>query len=210
MGGTQIEGTALTPHVLQGKTFMSEYSDEVQTGIMPYQGTNVAALGVEGIGSSVYYYIPKGYYDEDGGGSCVYAPLDNFGNATVNDVLKGKTFTSSAGLKISGTYSPTRSFKHVYNTKIGCWGSGSYTLTEDYDFLIINVCAIRTGAAAQCNASYSGKGTATTYRATSWSDDGCFGLSRQILVTGVSKGDKVSFGNCAYSAQVNIVGINKS
>lgn len=67
-GGTQIEGTALTPHVLQGKTFMSEYSDEVQTGIMPYQGTNVAALGVERIGSSVYYYIPKGYYEEDGGG----------------------------------------------------------------------------------------------------------------------------------------------
>lgn len=207
MGGTQIEGTALTPHVLQGKTFMSEYSDKVQTGIMPYQGSYVAALGVEGIGSGVYYYIPKGYYEEDGGGGYVYAPLDNFGNATVNDVLKGKTFTSAAGFKKTGTLSPTRSFKHVYNTKIGVWGSASYTLTEDYDFLIINVCAIRTGAAAQCDASYSGKGTATTYRATSWWDDGCSGLSRQILVTGVSKGDKVSFGNCAYSAQVNIVGI---
>lgn len=210
MGGAQIEGTALTPHVLQGKTFMSRYSDKIQTGIMPYQGSNVAALGVEGIDSGVYYGIPKGYYEEDGGNSYVYAPLDNFGNATVNDVLKGKTFTSSAGLKKTGTLSPTRSFKHVYNTKIGVWGSGSYTLTEDYDFLIINVCAIRTGVAAQCDASYSGKGTATTYRATSWSDDGCFGLSRQILVTGVSKGDKVSFGNCAYSAQVNIIGMNKS
>lgn len=71
-GGTQIEGNAFAPHVLQGRTFMSEYSDEVQTGIMPYQGTNVAALGVEGIGSSVYYYIPKGYYDEDGGGGGMF------------------------------------------------------------------------------------------------------------------------------------------
>lgn len=106
-GGQEIKGNAFTPHVLQGRTFMSEYSDEVQTGIMPYQGTNVAALGVQGIGSGVYYGIPKGYYEEDGGNSCVYAPLDNFGNATVNDVLKGKTFTSSAGLKISGTFGKT-------------------------------------------------------------------------------------------------------
>ena len=107
MGGAQIEGTALTPHVLQGKTFMSRYSDEIQTGIMPYQGSNVAALGVEKIGSGVYYDIPKGYYEEDGGNSYVYAPLDNFGNASTSDVLKGKTFTSSAGFKISGTCSPT-------------------------------------------------------------------------------------------------------
>lgn len=67
-GGTQIEGTALTPHVLQGKTFMSEYSDKVQTGIMPYQGSDVAASSVGENGHGVYYYIPKGYYEEDGGG----------------------------------------------------------------------------------------------------------------------------------------------
>lgn len=32
-----------------------------------------------------------------------YAPLSNFGNATADDVAAGKTFTSTAGLKVTGT-----------------------------------------------------------------------------------------------------------
>lgn len=36
----------------------------------------------------------------------IYAPSSDFGNATAADVVKGKTFTSSAGLKTTGTYEP--------------------------------------------------------------------------------------------------------
>lgn len=35
-----------------------------------------------------------------------YTPLSNFGNATAADVVAGKTFTSSAGLKVTGSYTP--------------------------------------------------------------------------------------------------------
>lgn len=38
-----------------------------------------------------------------------YIPLSNFGNATVEDVLVGKTFTSTSGLKMKGTYTPSQS-----------------------------------------------------------------------------------------------------
>ncbi len=37
------------------------------------------------------------------GGGYVYAPLSNFGDASTGDVLKGKTFTSTSGLKKTGT-----------------------------------------------------------------------------------------------------------
>lgn len=36
----------------------------------------------------------------------IYAPSSEFGDATAADVVKGKTFTSSAGLKTAGTYEP--------------------------------------------------------------------------------------------------------
>lgn len=52
----------------------------------------------------VYYPIQKGYYDGTG---YVYASLDNFGDASAANVLVGKTFTSTAGLKKRGTLSPT-------------------------------------------------------------------------------------------------------
>lgn len=216
-GGAVLEGNAQPENVLTGRTFYNTEADKIQTGTMPYIGATPPQGFVQStqIGSKYTTYVKTGFYPYytrvgDQQVSFVEEPMSRFGNATAADVKSGKTFTSSSGLALSGIHSPTRSFKHVYNTKIGVWGSASYTLTEDYDFLIINVCAIRTGVAAQCDASYSGKGTATTYRATSWWDDGCSGLSRQILVTEVSKGDKVSFGNCAYSAQVNIIGMNKN
>lgn len=206
-GGAQIEGTALPPLVLQGKTFMSSYSDKIQTGIMPYQGSYVAALGVEGIGSGVYYLIPKGYYEEDGGGSCVYAPLDNFGNATVNDVLKGKTFTSAAGFKKTGTLSPTF-------TKIGMWVSdngSSYTFTADWDYAIISACYGRDGDARR-GMWMSVSGCTSTDYGQSYdriSDKSCeTGIITKLLIN-PKKGNSCSWGPGTSGSKcgVSIVGI---
>lgn len=44
----------------------------------------------------------------------MYTPLSDLGNATASDVVSGKTFTSSAGVKVTGTYIPpsTAGIKH--------------------------------------------------------------------------------------------------
>lgn len=55
----------------------------------------------------------KGVFTDDrlfrsGSYAAPYVAISNFGNATAADVATGKTFTSSAGLKITGTASPKK------------------------------------------------------------------------------------------------------
>lgn len=65
-GGAILEGTAQPENVLEGKTFYNTEADKIQTGTMPYQGTAVQALKRGQNSYGVYYYIPKGYYEERG------------------------------------------------------------------------------------------------------------------------------------------------
>lgn len=57
-------------------------------------------VGIRAQLQSSDYLVRQGAY------ATIYAPSSEFGNATAADVVKGKTFTSSAGLKIAGTYEP--------------------------------------------------------------------------------------------------------
>ena len=141
IGGGQIEGTAVPADVLSGKTFMSANSDKLQTGTIPVFASLTPTRGAVTEGSyGVYYPVKGGYYDRKG---YIYASLDNFGDANTNDVLKGKTFTSTAGLKKRGTLIPVFS-------KIGMWTSdngSSYTFTESYDYAIVTASYGRDGDA---------------------------------------------------------------
>ena len=91
--------TTKPENVLTGKTFIGEGSKLVQTGTMPNQGAiNVTLVPGESISRT------NGYYSS----ILVQAPAvteDNYGNAAQGDVLGGKTFTSSAGVKLTGTMS---------------------------------------------------------------------------------------------------------
>lgn len=105
-GGQEIKGSATPNDVLEDVTFMSSNSDKVQTGTIIAMSSLVPTRGNIWLEPSwgICYPIMKGYYN---GAGSVYSSLNNFGNASVDDVLKGKTFTSAAGFKKSGTFGKT-------------------------------------------------------------------------------------------------------
>lgn len=53
------------------------------------------------------YPSPNGMYMSESTKMCITPLASAFGNATAADVAKGKTFTSEAGLMVTGTYEPT-------------------------------------------------------------------------------------------------------
>ena len=60
-------------------------------------------IGVDTYGvNRIHLCPPEGYY-QGGGGSYVNRPAADFGNAAANQVISGATFTSSNGLKLTGT-----------------------------------------------------------------------------------------------------------
>lgn len=126
-GGTSSdELTATKAYVLNGYTAVTKDSDdEAAAGTMPNNNTTTSNGTVPGINSSypnvptreadnLQYNIdttgvarisvcpPTGYYSGSGG-SYVNRPASDFGNAPANRVVSGYTFTSSVGLKASGT-----------------------------------------------------------------------------------------------------------
>lgn len=62
---------------------------------------------------------PQGYY-QGSGASYIGKPATDFGNATRNDVVSGKTFTSKDGLKISGSMPY---YANQYNIKNIWWNN---------------------------------------------------------------------------------------
>ena len=65
-------------------------------------GNNIGSGGVERLGLA--YYTKNDSYFGTGTYICTVADYDNFGDATAEDVVKGKTFTSVAGFKVTGTH----------------------------------------------------------------------------------------------------------
>lgn len=126
-GGTSSdELTATKAQVLAGYTAVTKDSDDESiVGTMPDNNSTTSNGTVPGINEScpnvptreadnLQYNVgtdsiarismcpPKGYYS-GGGGSYINRPASDFGNATANRVVAGNTFTSSAGIKVSGT-----------------------------------------------------------------------------------------------------------
>ena len=64
--------------------------------------------------------------------SMLQAPVDksNFGDATAADVASGKTFTSSAGLKVTGTNTLDCTIKKFYKSAFNISKSNNYTIVE--------------------------------------------------------------------------------
>lgn len=103
-------GNAKSSDVLSGKTFTNDSGE--QTGTIPIRenGTNTISSGKDN--SGIWFYIPYGYYPEYSDGKAwVTSDPSQYGNAGASDVLSGKTFTSSNGLKIEGTM-PNAIFKN--------------------------------------------------------------------------------------------------
>lgn len=59
-----------------------------------------------------------------------YSSISNFGDATASDVASGKTFTSSAGLKVTGTNTLDCTIKKFYKSAFNIRKSNNYTIVE--------------------------------------------------------------------------------
>lgn len=125
VGVSSSEVSATSDTVLSGRTYVgADTNDDIGTGTMPDNSTTTSNGTVPGV-SSEYPTIPvrespnlifltdtngtdrivmdpvKGYYP-GGGTSYISRPASDFGNAQVNQVLAGSTFTSQYGLRLPG------------------------------------------------------------------------------------------------------------
>ncbi len=102
VSGLGSSGNAAVGDVLSGKTFSND-SGVGLTGTMTDKGSTSSSATVDADtdNSRIRMQVPaNGYYNTS---SYLYAAYSSFGNAAVDNVLTGKTFTSSAGFKATGT-----------------------------------------------------------------------------------------------------------
>ena len=105
---TQEFGDATASDVVSGKTFTSSAGLKMTGNVLvTTSGIQYIASGIEK--NSGYldtkYTIGADRLFRNGSTVTLKSSLSNFGDATAADVASGKTFTSSAGLKVTGTAS---------------------------------------------------------------------------------------------------------
>ena len=97
--GKSTFGNAATTEVLDGKTFTSTAGLNTLGSMSNLGGTTRIVTPTFGDGSVLLGIPTSGYYNTS---SILAAEGSDFGDASANDVLSGKTFTSSNGLALTG------------------------------------------------------------------------------------------------------------
>ena len=94
--------------------------------------TSSISLEREPVTNSIYAkYTYKNNWLFRYGSTLTYPiPASNFGDATAADVASGKTFTSSAGLKVTGTNTLGCTIKKFYKSAFNISKSNGYTIVE--------------------------------------------------------------------------------
>ena len=128
-------GDATASDVAYGKTFTSSAGLKVTGSVNAYdsgapfsayalnrsKNTNDLAITTQ-MGSNMMI--------RSGGTITLLDPISNYGNATAADVVSGKTFTSSAGLKVTGTNTLDCTIKKFYKSAFNISKSNGYTIVE--------------------------------------------------------------------------------
>lgn len=154
------DATATASDIVDGKT--AYVNGTKITGNIPYSSSSMTVTKNFGKNGNYFYYTyptTNAKMVIGGGASLtVNIAMSNFGDATAADVVSGKTFTSSAGLKITGTGSSSSStssnnnceayhitsastalsFKRTDGT-IKVWGYG-YASTSTYQKTVYAFC----------------------------------------------------------------------
>lgn len=145
-------GDATAADVASGKTFTSSNGLQVAGTISTYTGMNHPADSVNEIdytdGTKEIRFTRTSpavrQIFEANSSIKLYTASSNFGDATVADVLIGKTFTSSAGLKVTGSISSKASATYTPGTAdqtiaSGQYLSGTQTIKGDANLVAENI-----------------------------------------------------------------------
>ena len=145
-------GDATAADVAAGKTFTSSNGLQVAGTISTYTGMNYPADSVDEVnytdGTQEIRFTRTSsavrQIFEANSSIKLYTASSNFGDATAADVLNGKTFTSSAGLKVTGsipsktaaTYTPGTADQTIAS---GQYLSGAQTVKGDANLVAGNI-----------------------------------------------------------------------
>ena len=130
------DGTAKASDIANGVT--AYVNGAKVTGNVTTTNTNASvdtssiSLEREPVTNSIYAkYTYKNDWLFRYGSTLTYPiPASNFGDATAADVASGKTFTSSAGLKVTGTNTLGCTIKKFYKSAFNISKSNGYTIVE--------------------------------------------------------------------------------
>lgn len=152
VGGSGISSddlTATKAYVLEGYTAITKDSnDEPIAGTMKNVSAIDPAKSIGYTSNNVYLRMTNGAHIQNASSGYpeVSVALSEFGDAGAGNVLSGKTFTSSAGLKVSGTMTN----QGAKTTSLNC--GGSYTIPAGYHNgsgkITVNSLASQTSATA--------------------------------------------------------------
>lgn len=119
-------GNANPSNVLEGRTFTSAAGYKKYGNMEAHYGsTDLLSISSSNTSKMILARIPDGAYLTSASSNKkpeISIPWDVFGNATRNDVIKDKIFTSSAGYKVSGNMVTRKGFYHN-GTKDAAHGS---------------------------------------------------------------------------------------
>lgn len=215
--GADKLGGASQANVLNGQTFTSSNGIKL-SGTMPDNSTRTSNGSVPGISSShsnvptregsnlqlntdtngvarISIGVPRGYYP-DPGSSYINRPASDFGTVAASNVRSGQTFTSTAGIKVTGTMSVQSAISFSaaaisYNTIRISWKNPA---KGPWQGVFIQMSTSGNPGTGGGSRAYTGRGNSSSANASNYVDITGLNANTKYYFTCTSYVDNLGWG----------------